>query len=331
MASVVGTMICVAVLMLSIGAQMYVAGLQGRAGEASQQAQQAADLHSEEQLAFASTPSGLSVVNSGLRSSLIIGMYLRYPNGSLYSGPDFTPTTLPASAGFPVGALVPLATCKDQDGAGTATCASRFNEVVAAATPGYSVGLLTSLGNTFWYTPAASPVGNAACGYGQFMTRLGGGTITCSAPGDPPAGATLWTAEGTYAGTGGCPGKNLGWVSMGVSYTAPSGKTGYVYELMVSSSVTVSPDVSSSWEFRIYDLTSATTLFQYDPLLVQASAGGEALGSNTPNPMVFTTVQPAVPGGHTIQVQYESVNSGCVNGWGYLQGIADVYLSGWSE
>jgi hypothetical protein len=152
-ASVIGTMIFVVVLMMAVGAQTYIGGLQAQSNQSSQLAQEAANLHGDESLTFSNPASGLVVVNGGQSSSEIVAMYLRYPNGSVYSGSSFTPVYLPPSASASVQAIVPSGTCLPT---GTSTCLSRYEAVTESSTPGYSVGLTTSLGNTFWYTPAAS-------------------------------------------------------------------------------------------------------------------------------------------------------------------------------
>ncbi len=148
-ASVVGTVIFVIVFMMALGTLAYASGLQTQASAAQERAQQAAAMRSSEALTFSQGATGLIATDSGPASVYINHLILRFPNGTVY--------TLAAVASVPVGgstsvqALVPTGVCAP----GTATCLSKYNQIVAGNVPGSAVGTVTSLGNSFWYDPAA--------------------------------------------------------------------------------------------------------------------------------------------------------------------------------
>jgi hypothetical protein len=143
---VIGTVFFMVVFLLSIGSMAYTSGLQAQTSEAELQAQSTASRHGAELLSFTAYPSGVVALNGGPAALEIEYVVLKFPNGTVYP--------IPASAEIPSGGtgsirgLVPGTTCSP----GTATCLSKYDRIVAGNPPGSSVGVVTSLGNTFWYT-----------------------------------------------------------------------------------------------------------------------------------------------------------------------------------
>ena len=176
-------MVFLLILVLALGGLAYVGGLEHQSAQASAAAQRGADAHARELLLYRATTSGLQVANGGPGSSEVVAMYFRYPNGSVYYGSAFSPVLLPEGAGAPVQGMVPSGTCLPS---GTSTCLARFGAIYGSQTPGYSVGLVTSLGNTFWYIPGTQLVDWSSitslpegCSSGEYVAALGP-QLTCS-------------------------------------------------------------------------------------------------------------------------------------------------------
>ena len=169
-ASVVGMLFMVVIFMLAIGAQVYISGLEAQSAQASEQAQQVLAEHSTESLSYATSSSGLEVTDTGPSSVQVVAMILKFQNETVYdldsaSSPSFEPATIPPSEAAEVASLVPGGTCSP----GTATCASEYESIVESGTAtGDSVGLVTSLGNTFWYTPGATDDSGAGSGASDY-------------------------------------------------------------------------------------------------------------------------------------------------------------------
>jgi hypothetical protein len=174
------------ILVLALGGLAYVAGLEYQSERASAAAQQMGNAHGRELLLYRTALPGLVVTNSGPSSSEIVGIYFRFPNGSVYYGSAFAPVYLPVGAAALVQGMVPPGTCLP---AGTSTCLSRFSAINGTKTPGYSVGVVTALGNVFWYASGANLVKwsyltsfPAGCPAGQFISALSP-SPTCGAAG----------------------------------------------------------------------------------------------------------------------------------------------------
>lgn len=195
-ASIIGTLIFVIVFMAAIGAQAYMSSLQAQSAQAVQQAQSVAAQKAHELLKYSTPSAGLSATDSGPAATKIIAMILKFENGTVYSltdppsgsNPAFSSVTLSASASALVQSLVPSGTCSAPSG--TATCLSKYDSIVDGAVAGRSVGLVTSMGNTFWFTPYTSLVKWSLltsfpppCPSGQFVSALGV-TPTCAPAGD---------------------------------------------------------------------------------------------------------------------------------------------------
>ncbi len=219
-ASVIGTIFFVLVLMAAIGALAYMSSVQAQSNQAAQQAQQVANMKGKENLQYAIGSSGLAVSNTGGAASRIVALLFEYPNGTVYnlnsgSTPPFTAVTIPTNANSPVGSMVPSGTCTP----GTSTCVSRYNAIVANPSIG-SIGLVTSLGNTYWSNPTSISLPNSCGGVGTLsmqvspsgagMTSPGsiteycnGQQVTVEAFAAPGYTFSSWTGSGTgsYSGS----------------------------------------------------------------------------------------------------------------------------------
>jgi len=160
-------MIFVVVLMLAMGAQVYMSGLQARANGADNQAQQVEYRRGAESLTYAFSGSGLVALNGGPSTAEVVDMYIRDPNGSVYSGSAFLPAYIPPGSAAPVQALVPNGVCLPT---GTSTCVARYLDATRGSGSGYAVGLVTSLGNTFWYPSDREPSANLSLYYAALAT-----------------------------------------------------------------------------------------------------------------------------------------------------------------
>ncbi len=158
-ASVVGTLFFLIVFMLAVGAIAYSSALQGEAGAAAGQADQVAALHAQEQVKFVEAASGLEAVDSGPTTVTVNHVIFEYPNGTVYA--LAASASVPQGGSVQVASLVPSGTCAP----GAETCAERYEQIVAGDPPGSSVGILTSLGNTFWYSASAGSASGSASYY----------------------------------------------------------------------------------------------------------------------------------------------------------------------
>jgi hypothetical protein len=198
-ASIVGTLVFLLVFILALGAQAYTSALEAQAASAEEEAQQIASRHGQELLIFGVGASGLTATNEGPTSASINHLILRYPNGTVYS---LMATALVSTGGVvAVQSLVPSGVCTP----GTATCLSKYNQIVSGNPLGSEVGLLTSMGNSFWYAyssnlvPWSSLTGfPPSCSTGQFINKLGV-TPTCA----PAGGVTMWVTADVATGSGG--------------------------------------------------------------------------------------------------------------------------------
>ncbi|MDG6909284.1 MAG: hypothetical protein JRN08_02850 [Nitrososphaerota archaeon] len=150
-ASVIGTMFFVVVFMLALGAMAYESGLQAQTAQVEAQAQALSSRRGEESLGFGGGPGGLMAVNEGPSTLAVEYVVLRFPNGTVY--PLATSVSIPTSGMAEVEGMVPSGVCTP----GGATCLSKYDQIVQGDPPGSSVGLVTSLGNSFWYTRSPPP------------------------------------------------------------------------------------------------------------------------------------------------------------------------------
>ncbi len=146
-ASVIGTILFVVVLMAALGALAYVSSLQAQSSQAAQQAQQLLNLHGRESLTFQALSGGtLAVANSGSSGSTIRYVILKFANGSIYqSAPN---QSVGSGSLLSVPSLIPSQNC------GLSTCLSKYSAILNSTNAGDSVGVVTFLGNVFWEKPA---------------------------------------------------------------------------------------------------------------------------------------------------------------------------------
>jgi hypothetical protein len=145
-ASVLGTVFFVVIFMLAIGSLAYASGLQAQASQAAQQAELTASRKGAEALAFTSGPSGLVAANNGPSTLGVEYIVLRFPNGTVYPLP--VTAAIPSGGRLPIDGLIPPGACTP----GASTCASKYDQIISGNPPGSSVGVVTSLGNAFWYS-----------------------------------------------------------------------------------------------------------------------------------------------------------------------------------
>ncbi|MBI3841062.1 MAG: hypothetical protein HY297_03790 [Thaumarchaeota archaeon] len=161
MASVLGMLFLALVFLVAIGTQVYLSGLQAQSNQAGAQAIQRDSQRSREGLAFGGASSGITATDSGPTSETLLAMILKFENGTVYtlnsgSSPAFVPATLPSNGRIQVQPLVPAGTCSP----GSASCLSKFNSIVnGGGVAGRALGLVTSLGNVFWYLSSSNSWG----------------------------------------------------------------------------------------------------------------------------------------------------------------------------
>jgi len=275
-ASVVGTVFFVLVFMLALGSLAYEAGLQQEAAATQELAIQSASQKGDESLAFAVTEMGLVATNEGPATVSVNHLVLKYPNGTVY--PLAASAELPAGGSTLVRSLVPSGVCSP----GTATCVSEYAQIVAGEDPGSSVGLVTGLGNTFWYTYEESQVqwGSITgfplpCSAGEFIGGLNT-TVTCSAPN----GLTSW--DRVSASTNGT-GK---YSSTGLSVRLPANRTYAFYAFTA-----VEADTGfETYDFEVHPLAAGATL-----VIACAPLAYPAGGGKSPTNCVSAAGTPIVP------------------------------------
>ena len=168
----VGTIFFIFVFMLALGSMAYESGLQAQASQAEQQAQAVAARRMGESVVFQQGGTGLAAKDAGGYSVGVNHLILKFPNGTVYALP--VSSVLSAGAALPVRPLVPAGVCSP----GSATCLSKYDQLVSGDPPGGAVGLLTSMGNVFWFSGAGSAGGKTE------VKLLASGTWTV------PAGVT---------------------------------------------------------------------------------------------------------------------------------------------
>jgi hypothetical protein len=217
-ASVVGTIFFVLVFMLAMGSLVYASGLQAQVAQADLAVEQVSNMRGAEALSLTGNSSGLDAMNTGPGSVSINHLILRFPNGTVY--PLAAGAVVPPGGKLLLTGLVPSGLCSP----GTATCISKFDQILAGNPSGSMVGVVTSLGNSFWYAYSS---GSSV-----------GGTLVAVA-------SSAVTTSGT---------KNYG--STGLSVSLSSGKT-YVFFVYAS----VSPSMGTEqYNFEVHSLPAGATL-----------------------------------------------------------------------
>jgi len=160
-ASIVGTLFFALTFLAAIGSLVYLEGIQTQYNNAVQGSLNLQSQHQRESLAYQPLTNGtLYVQNTGTSSSQIVATILKFANGSIYE------LTATASVGgsnlFPVASLIP-----NSSNCGLSTCLSKYSTILGTTNTGNLVGLVTSLGNVFWYgnsAPSSLPNQNLSVG-----------------------------------------------------------------------------------------------------------------------------------------------------------------------
>ena len=142
----VGTVFFILVFVMALGSLAYASGLQQQTAAAQESALQMASQRGTESLVLVVTVGGLLATNEGPATVSVNHVLLRYSNGTVYT--ISAVASIPSGGSAAVQSLMPDGVCSP----GTATCGSKLSQIVAGNPPGSSVGLVTGLGNTFWYT-----------------------------------------------------------------------------------------------------------------------------------------------------------------------------------
>jgi hypothetical protein len=299
-ASVVGTVIFVLVFMLALGAMAYEAGLESQGAQSQLQADAQAAARGGERVEFSGSASALAAVDLGGTGVVFNHLILDYPNGTVYA--VATSAALPAGGGEEVASMVPAGACSP----GSETCMSRYDAIVSGAAPGSSVGLLTSLGDTFWYYPGSSS-GGAPGYYGTGSVESTTSTTYVGVPGLSFDGASGQTYVVQFyvgfwqSGTSSNPGM--------FALSAPSGTTfmfcGGTDFSIAGSNAEPPSNVCTSQQGASLGETQT-----YPGSCTSPSLGCEFLGT------AFVTFGPA----GTFQLEFEGMSSGAANV------MADSYL-----
>jgi hypothetical protein len=245
-ASVIGTIFFVFVFMLALGALAYQSGVQSQASYAQQVAVQEAARRGAESLSFSNTTSGLLATDEGPTSVQVNHVVLKFANGTVYA--LAASTSIPSGGSTLVQPLIPGGACSP----GAASCLSKYRTVVSLKSPGSSVGLVTSMGNSFWYSPAQTQVYWSsltgfppACPAGQSVNQINT-TVRCVSGG----AIGVWAkAPVTTSGTG-----KYGSTSLGVVLGANGSYAFYAFTAL-------SPSVGNEkYNFEVHSLTAGATL-----------------------------------------------------------------------
>jgi hypothetical protein len=209
LASIVGTMIFMVVFMLAIGSLTYASGLQEQTAQAVQQAEASASAKGSESLAFGVGQSGLSATDTGSGTLVLSYLILKFPNGTVYS--LSVDESVPMGGNVSVAQLVPPGSCSP----GTATCASKYDQILAGNPRGSSIGLVTSLGNTYWYSASVdlsqwSEVVFTSSGNWTVPAWTAAVYVVCIGGGGGGGGSGSSTFETGVSGTGGGAGGGVG-------------------------------------------------------------------------------------------------------------------------
>ncbi|MBI3858814.1 MAG: hypothetical protein HY296_01025 [Thaumarchaeota archaeon] len=161
-ASVIGTLFFVFVFMIAIGAQAYMSGLQSQSSQAAEAAQNVVDRKVAEALRFDGGGTSVTAVNTGGSLERFRYVVLRFNNGSAYALQ--TSAAVPPGSSEPVAQMVPSGTC------GKMQCSQKYNLIATGAAAG-AVGVVTSFGNTYWYSPTDPTVSGGVGAYYWTLSR----------------------------------------------------------------------------------------------------------------------------------------------------------------
>ena len=148
-ATIVGTLFFALTFLAAIGSLAYLEGVQTQYNNAVQSSLNLQSQHQRESLAYQPLTNGtLYVQNNAASSSQIVATILKFANGSVYE--------FPASASVGSSNLLAVAGLIPNSNFGLSTCLSKYDTILATTGTGNLVGLVTSLGNVFWYGNSAS-------------------------------------------------------------------------------------------------------------------------------------------------------------------------------
>lgn len=245
-ASVVGTIFFVLVFMMALGSLAYASALQQQTAAAQESVLQIASQRGAESLALVASIGGLVATNEGPTTALVNHVLLRYPNGTVYS--ISANVSIPSGGSTPVRLLIPNAVCTP----GAATCSSKYAQILAGNPPGSSVGLVTGLGNAFWYTRQNGEVDwrsldgfPPACPSDEAVSRVNT-TLGCV----PDGSITSWDRTRVSSGAAGV------YSSSGLAVVLPANGTFAFYAFLV-----VEPSIGiEHYNFEVHPLPDGASL-----------------------------------------------------------------------
>jgi hypothetical protein len=250
------------VFMLAIGSLAYESGLQAQSSNAQENAVQMKALRGSESLTFSLTQRGVTATNEGPYSAAVEYAVLKFPNGTVY--PLATSAALTSGASVQLISLIPSGLCSP----GTSTCVSRYEQIVDGNPPGSSVGLVTSMGNAFWYTYGVSLVPWISltsfprqCPTGQAVSTLNR-TVTCV----PVGGVSSWAKNPASTGSAGV------YSSTGLSVALAPNRS-YAFFVFTAIEPTVGIE---KYNFEVHALpTGATLIIACSPLSYPIGGGNQ--------------------------------------------------------
>ena len=250
------------VFTLAVGSLAYESGLQAQSSIAQENAVQLKALRGSESLTFILTPAGVTATDEGPYGVVVNHVVLRFPNGTVY--PLAASSALTSGASVQLISLIPSGLCSP----GTSTCVSKYKQIVAGNPPGSSVGLVTSMGNAFWYTygeslvPWTSLTGfPGQCPTGQAVNSLNK-TVTCVSAGD----ASSWAKNPSSTGSAGA------YSSTGLSVSLAPNRS-YAFFVFTAIEPTVGIE---KYNFEVHALpTGATLVIACTPLSYPIGGGNQ--------------------------------------------------------
>jgi Divergent InlB B-repeat domain len=210
LASIVGTLLFVIVLLAGFAALEYMDTLQNQSVQADQAALGLMASRASASLTFQYL-NGLSVTNTGPTGLTVVDLFLRFANGSIYT----VGTDAPMASGGNQGLLSLIyGTC------GGSSCTSKYDTLLSSSSQGDAIGVLTSTGASFWYAPASqastpnscssvgtlsmqvSPSGAGSTSPGAVAQYCNGQVVEISAYPAPGYSFSSWTGTGNGSYTG---------------------------------------------------------------------------------------------------------------------------------
>lgn len=146
----IGTLFFVVIFMLAMGSMAYLSGLQTQGSRAQLDAQSVEGQKGAEDVRLSAGSAGLVAANMGGTGVSLNHLLFSYPNGTVYAAP--IDGYIPPRGEVEVGPLVPAGACSP----GAESCQSRYSEMLGGDPAGGTLGVLTSMGNTFWYSSTSA-------------------------------------------------------------------------------------------------------------------------------------------------------------------------------